>query len=290
MATEPKKLRGILKKPNVSLARRLDAAPASGRSQEDAQDIAIHHATILQQRKDLEFQIFEAINQLLEFPLVRSPEHSASEPAPSDATQFTGLVRLFQPGDYDDLVEERNIAGLCGYGLCARPRRVFEGAGAYKLMNVGRRDFNIARTADLEKWCSEACARRALYIKVQLSETAAWERVGIPDLKIDLLEEKPDSNSAGDGELARDVARLKLEEERTRAKKAASLALERGDVGENLPAPGRSFDIPIREKNVTSPVTEPLSESGKLSEGHLMVEGHKTKHGNERDKLSGNGE
>ncbi len=77
-------------------------------------------------------------------------------------------------------VAERNTCGRCGYALCERPHAKQPGTGAWKLVNVGRRDFAIAPRAELERWCSPACARRAMYVRVQLTETAAWSAPASP--------------------------------------------------------------------------------------------------------------
>jgi len=269
-AAPKKPLKGILKKPAASRS-----APPS-ELEGDAREIALKHAAIIQDRKDFEAAITESIIRLTELPILRDPPYSSSNPAPSDTAEFKSLVRIFQPTDYDDLIEERNTCGLCGYSLCGNPRKTFAGNGTWKLLNVGRKDFSIVQKKEIEKWCSQDCARRALYIKVQLNETAAWERAGIPDIEIDLLEEQP-AEITPESQLARELGKLKLQEERKVAQESAALALERGDTGE---APKRSLvDIDIVENRAPMPPVAPTLESTKASEDatHLMLEGYQSK-------------
>lgn len=305
-------LKGILKKggggPKNAAVGTVATHSRRQRTEEDNAEIAGKHAAILQQRRDLEAAIFLDIDRLSAFPLERTPPHTAARPAPSDAAAFRQLVRTFQPGDYDDLIEERNTCGLCGYALCANPRKTYAGRGAWKLVHAG-----IAPKGELERWCSSACARRALYIKVQLNETAAWERVGIPDITVELLEEdgggdgdgdNNNNNSSGtapsaalttpEAQLAQDLARLKLHEERRLAKSQAALALERGDTSAALSATDPELaaaqsrvqptvapvHVNIFEKPITSAPTEPSLAAGSSSDdAHMLLEGHRIRFG-----------
>ncbi|KAG6013074.1 hypothetical protein E4U43_007497 [Claviceps pusilla] len=245
------------------------------RSESDAREIAIAHAKLLQHRKDLEGEILDSLILLSEYPLHRGPAHSASHPAPSDVSGFKTHVRLFQPSDYDDLVEERNVNELCGYTLCAKPRRKVGGGGEWKLTGRG----NIVKRKDLEQWCSAACAKRALFVKVQLNETAAWERAGIPDIQIDLLEEDRSVESEAD-RLARAVHDLKLDEQRQAAQDAETLALERGDrpVGSksNNNNIASKVKVVLREKDTKAPKPpEDISTRSASDDAHLLIDGYK---------------
>uniref|UniRef100_L2GDQ3 protein-serine/threonine phosphatase n=1 Tax=Colletotrichum fructicola (strain Nara gc5) TaxID=1213859 RepID=L2GDQ3_COLFN len=241
MATDARPLKGILKKP---------AAPPE-QPRPDPREIAIQHARIIHQRKELELQILESLALLSEYPTVRgSPRHSSANPAPRDVADFKANVRLFQPSDYDDLIEERN----------------------WKLVNVGRSDFDIVNRRESEKWCSKDCQRRALYVKVQLNETAAWERAGIPDIEIELLgEEKPAEDPAA--KAARDLANLRLEEGRRAGDQTATLALERGEVKKEA-TPGKQMTLAIRERETKPPVEEGAFTVGP-DDAHMLVEGHR---------------
>ncbi|CAK7222524.1 hypothetical protein SBRCBS47491_004893 [Sporothrix bragantina] len=313
-------LKGILKKSSAQAPASDDGADDEGRvatrpathsrrlrTEEENAEIARKHAAIVQQRRELELVIFQNIEKLTDLPEVKGPGITAANPAPEDVTTFTNLVRIFQPGDYDDLIEERNTCDSCGYALCPKQRRKFAGGGTWKLVNTGRKDFGIVAKGELEKWCSAECARRALYIKVQLNETAAWERVGIPDIQIELMEEEGDKGkkkaedpeAAAEAQLAQDLARLKLGEERRLAQNANALALERGDAstGQVLdpeadngqpyrivpPMPTALVDVNIVEKKVMMAPTAPTldtNEGTDLAGGdksHMVVEGHKIK-------------
>ena len=246
----------------------------------EAEQIARQHARIIQDRKELETQIFDNINELTEYPLVRSESYSSANPAPSDVAGFKSLIRLFQPSDYDDLIEERNTCGLCGYALCAKPRVTYKGGGVWKLVNTGTKDFNIVERKELEKWCSQKCAKRALYIKVQLNETAAWERAGIPDIEIELLDEESSAAAKSEPErLAAEMGRLNLEQERKTAQDSASLALERGDTAKKQPR--KPVGVTIREKKVTSQAEPPSLEDSAAASN--IVEGYQAKFGAPKD-------
>ncbi|KAG6040934.1 hypothetical protein E4U41_006586 [Claviceps citrina] len=236
------------------------------RSETDAREIAIAHAKLLQHRKDLESEILDSLVLLSEYPLARGPISSASNPAPSDVSGFKTHVRLFQPSDYDDLIEERNVNELCGYALCPKPRRKVGGGGKWKLTASG----DIVRREDIEQWCSAACAKRALFVKVQLIETAAWERAGIPDIQIDLLGEGRSVESEVD-KTARELDGLKLEGQRQAAQDAEALALERGEHGVGRNA--EKVKVVLKEKETKVP--SPQDISGRFDDDHLLIDGYK---------------
>ncbi|ROT41788.1 hypothetical protein SODALDRAFT_241351, partial [Sodiomyces alkalinus F11] len=235
-----------------------------------AKEIALQHARILQYRKDLERQILESVILLSEYPLQKGAEYSASNPADSDVADFKRHVRLFQPGDYDDLIEERNANLLCGYTLCPHPKPPPSKGGPWKLINVGKANFDIVDRRESERWCSDDCKRRALYVKLQLNETAAWERAGLPDIKIELLGE--------DGSIehvSREAAPRR--DDMQEAENSAALALERGDVG-TASIVTSIQQLTIQEKDVDAPPSILDSDSREHDTGdfaHLMVEGYK---------------
>lgn len=247
--------------------------PAHTSSQEDRnREIALYHANLIQQRKDIELEILLSTEELIDFPLVRSSSYSASNPSPSDTQTFKRLLEPFQPSNYDELIQERNINEHCGYTLCPRPRLKDGKGGEYRLVGASgkAKDFKIMRREDLEKWCSQDCAKRALYVRVQLSETPAWERGSAFSAQIDLLDE-PKSEAE---QAAASLEKLSLSHE---AKKqgAADLAMERGDRG--LAAERGKVDVTIQEKDVQRTAEPPSMEgdlSGRLDNMHLTVEGH----------------
>ncbi|KAF7559822.1 hypothetical protein G7046_g4329 [Stylonectria norvegica] len=253
MAANAKQLvlpKGILKKPSTA--------------QKD-KEIAIEHAKIIQRRKELEEEILDSLVLLSEYPVANSSPSSAENPAPTDVSDFKKHVRLFQPTDYDDLIEERNVNGRCGYTLCAKPKRRMGAGGEWKILGNG----DIVKRKDFEKWCSQACARRAMYVKVQLNETGAWERAGIPDIQIELLDEDKSAETEAD-RVARQLSELKLEDQRQTARDTAALALERG---QSITA--KLAKITLKEKDVEAP--KPATTPEHYDDDHLIVEGHKTK-------------
>lgn len=233
------------------------------RPPEDAKQIALHHARLLQHRKDLEAEILDSLILLSEYPLERDAKYTAADPSPSDTTGFKTHVRLFQPSDYDDLIVERNVNELCGYTLCGKPRKKTGPGGEWKLTASG----DIVKRKELEKWCSQMCARRALYVKVQLNETAAWERAGIPDIHIDLLDEQEEAAD----DATRKLAELQLEERRKGQRDQAALAMERGEQPNPLRKP---LEIRLKEKDTKQP--EDMATSSGAND-HLVVEGHKVR-------------
>ncbi|KAI0458742.1 Rtr1/RPAP2 family-domain-containing protein [Xylaria acuta] len=240
----------------------------------DPREVAIKHARIIHSRREIEDQISDSMIELSKFPVNRDAPYDASNPAPADAESFRNLVRLYQPGDYDDLIEERNANGLCGYTLCPNPRSCVSTGGIFKLVNFGRKDFNIVPSRELEKWCSQKCAKRAMYVKVQLNETAAWERAGIPSIQVELFEEEqtPAVGSSTD-QLAQDVDSMKIEALKKTAQNARDLALERGDTTESGKRSKCSIKLTIREKPVKAPAAPSLGPDG---QGHLITEGYRT--------------
>jgi hypothetical protein len=272
-ATTPK---SILKKPSY---------PATTASKADRdREVALYHANLIQQRKDIELNILLSTEILIDYPLASSP-YNASNPSPSDAQNFKTLLRPFQPADYDALILERNINEHCGYSLCPN-QRVKDGAeGRYRL--VGKqgkaKDFKVVEKEELEKWCSEACARRALYVRVQLSERPAWEREVATSVNIDLLDEPKSEEDL----MADEIGKMDLggSEGEDMKQKTADLALERGDRG--FAAKNGPVDVKILEKDVQPPQPPSLDAddlNGRLDTMHLTLEGHKSSFGSQRQR------
>ncbi|KAK4125898.1 hypothetical protein N657DRAFT_568402 [Parathielavia appendiculata] len=234
-------------------------------------------------------ETFELLSQL---PRAPCPPHDASNPSPADASLVLTSLRDFQPSEYLDLIEERNCLGKCGYALCPRPRRTHEGG-----FKISTRSGNIARTTDLNKWCSDACALRALYLKVQL-DNPTYERIssggsGAPGgrlvVKLELREEKgdgsrksrtsavaaavPRGSQEDRDQLAQAMAKLEIDKHTQARKDASALAGERGDPGGSVAGLSR-VDVTIKESAVDGPV-EPPSNLAKGAE--YMVEGYRPK-------------
>ncbi|KAG4428597.1 hypothetical protein IFR05_015921 [Cadophora sp. M221] len=301
MAT-PKQIKSILKKyppqPSSSTTPSPSPAPFTTPSsqpppktfEDRTREIALYHAHLLQQRKDIELEILLSTETLIDYPLSRPPSHDATNPSPSDASTFKALLAPFTTSDYDALIEERNINEHCGYTLCPDARLKERGGGMYRLLGMSgkAKDFRVVRKEELEKWCSEACARRALYVRVQLSESPAWERgASMLGSRIDLLDEPKtieDTVMEGIERLDLDADRGDEERER-RGRDERDLALERGDRG--MGAKGGLVDVKVLERDVKRKVEPPsLGEeelSGKLE--HLALEGYTSKFGYQRKKL-----
>ncbi|KAI5783907.1 Rtr1/RPAP2 family-domain-containing protein [Peziza echinospora] len=139
---------------------------------EEAREIALYHANIIQTQKDFEFSILNSIELLLDFP---TTANHASKPSESDIFEFKKNIQHFRPSDYDDLIEERNIISKCGYALCPEANRRQPTKARFRVLDKGKR---IVETKQLERFCGEDCARRGLWIRVQLSEEAPWQRIG----------------------------------------------------------------------------------------------------------------
>jgi RNA polymerase II-associated protein 2 len=269
MATT-KPLKSILKKSDV---------PLSQPTKEDHdREIALYHANLIQQRKDIELEILLSTERLIDFPLQRN--FPAADPAPSDIALFKALLQPFQPSDYDCLIEERNINEHCGYTLCSKPRAKDGRKGTYRIIGkTGKaKDFKVVPKEELEKWCSEDCAKRAMYVKVQLSERPAWERAG-SSRQIELLDERKTEAEMREAQLAEDLRNLNL----GNAQQGANLAFERGDRG--VAAMDGLVDVSIREKEIIGFVEAPSlgrdDLNGRFAEMHLSLEGYIPKHGRE---------
>lgn len=246
----------------------------------------MYHANLLQERKDTEMSILMAMEELIEYPLIRSSIYGASNPSATDARGFKQLLRDFQPNDYDALIVERNINRHCGYVLCPRANLKDDRGGLYRLIGMSgkARDFKILDREETEKWCSEACAKRAMYVRVQLSETAAWDRGNVHGPKLSLLDE-PMSDEEG---IALGIEGMDLDDEESNKSKAAeSLALERGDKKQSARAGHTGLmNVTIQEnkteKRPEPPSLEHTDLSGRLDSLHLNMEGHTTSFGSQR--------
>lgn len=203
-------------------------------SREDRnRETAIYHANLLQQRKDAQHLIFESLETLLDFP-----SSSASDPAKPlerDAVVVKDLLRSFQPSDYDSLVKERNIDRKCGYVLCSRANRLQDTSAKYRILqtkNNGTYSLKFVEREELERWCSDECGKRALYIRVQLSDEPAWSRAAGSAGDVSLLDEgnQNEQRVDVDGELTQKVRNLDIGDGEGRLSAALKdLAIERGD-------------------------------------------------------------
>ncbi|KAJ0421783.1 Rtr1/RPAP2 family-domain-containing protein [Aspergillus carlsbadensis] len=266
--------------------------------------IALHHAHRIQAQKDAQDLILDRILELVTLPF--SPSADPASPSAEDTHKFKSALVPFQPADYDNLIKERNIEGLCGYGLCPREhRKEYSREGAFRITWGARgsgpggrgREMNIVPREQYEMWCSDACAERAMYIRVQLAAEPVWERRS-DDLRgkeLLLLEEgrssekgksavrdpasvkevlgqldklhmdtTPEPNAVAD-----DISRLTVQDDNAHSRE---LAMERGD-GNPAFQSGR-VDVQIQEKSsswktVTAPQLRPGDEKGGSIEGYV---------------------
>lgn len=152
--------------------------------------IALQHAQMIQARKDVETLVLEALEEFLDFPTAE--DASPASPSDQDLTRFQSLIQPFQASDYEELFVERNLVEKCGYVFCPRKPLREPHRGPVRLVPSLEKGGGLAITdaKHAEMWCSRDCAKRALYIKVQLSETAAWERIGGPKKPIEILDKR----------------------------------------------------------------------------------------------------
>ena len=236
-------------------------------------EIALYHAHLIQQRKDLELEILTSIETLIDFPTCSPPTYTSSSPSHEDAKAFKRHLLTFQPSDYDSLIEERNIDKKCGYTLCPNPKPKDNG-GIWRVLNkTGKaKDFRILPKEEVEKWCSDECAKRALYVRVQLDECPAWERSRLGG-EVQLLDEP----RTVEGEMMEGVQNLSIESRDVdeEIRKTNDLALERGEKGATI-----KVDVDVKEKQVNRPAEPPSLEvtkmSGQLENLHLAIEGYKS--------------
>ncbi|KAI9842799.1 MAG: hypothetical protein M1837_006902 [Sclerophora amabilis] len=276
-------LKSILKKPRHS--ELLETQPLTGRTRDEGHlETALYHARLIQQRKDTELKILNATEKLLDFPTSGSadPDH----PSDSDATLFKDLLKPFQPSDYESLIEERNIDGKCGYALCPRPQDRQDTKARMRILSSRKNEtFRIVPTRKLEQWCSDSCARRGLYVKVQLSEEPAWVRASMNQGKSIVLLDEMESTSSQDAgsqnitQLSKRMISLGLSEN---AEERTAVSFGYGEdttakVDNHLASVNNSMDFPILEKDIQDAQRLPPSSTvdgiGEVT--HCLVEGYR---------------
>ena len=238
---------------------------------------ALYHANLIQAQKEVEAQVLLSTETLLDLP--SSPTAAdPSHPSLQDAALVRNSLRIFQPADYDALIEERNINKTCGYILCLRQNRVEPTPAKLRILydkGKGSEALRVVEKAFLEKWCSDDCGRRALYIKVQLTEEPAWLRSAESSGDIVLLDESGNA----DVQLLEGMKNLNVvAKEQDVAAQMKALALERGDDN----APSRSFglaDLDVKEK-MDSRGETPAAPNGVAGDEltSKLIEGYRPKH------------
>ncbi|KAL2036522.1 hypothetical protein N7G274_010752 [Stereocaulon virgatum] len=269
----------ILKKPSISITA---ISPPPVRSREGRNiETALYHAQLLQQRKDVEALILASTESLLDLPT--SSTADPAHPSSADSILVRNSLRPFRPSDYDSLIEERNINKRCGYVLCPRPNSLQNTIAKYRILNgQGKRNdaLRFVERQTLERWCSDDCGKRALHIKVQLSEEPAWTRTAT-DGAVVLLEDKHVIQRGADGkaDLIEQMKILDIDPDGVQlAAQLKALAIERGDGI----APSRSCGLTethIRERiKIDGPVLplEPPIVDGRTHKLHGAIEGHQS--------------
>lgn len=249
--------------------------------------VALHHANILEERKRVEADVLDAIIMLLDFPSTSPGD--AKRPSASDAQRFAAAVSAFQPADYDALIEERNLCDKCGYALCGKPKKKARSTARKQFVDTDR-GVEIVDRKVLEVWCSNDCAKRALYVKVQLKEEPAWLRQGGFGGPIELMVDNAEEHATvpplrlehEEHEKHDDQAVLLQEEDDLAAAWAAQeealadLALERGEPpGQPTKATNALVkDNILEHASSTEPPKPPVLVACGTAETTMAIEGH----------------
>lgn len=275
--------KSILKKTGPPMTER-DGRPVNQRHL----DVALHHATILEQRKAVEAQVLDAILTLMEYP--SSPDADPKRPSAADARAFEDAVAAFQPADYDALIEERNIADKCGYALCPKPKMRARSTAKKQFVDTDR-GVEIVDRKVLEVWCSDDCAKRALYVKVQLNEEPAWLRAGGHGDKIELMvdnaQELRTTLPVRTKQAAPAPVKTEDEDDMDAAwaahdSAAAELALERGEKPGAASKANSSLvqDTITEHESSNAPPQPPTLPAGST----MAIEGHIPRHNRPKDE------
>lgn len=262
MATTKTPGKSILKQPSKSTqaatSQAADDEAAKAEAEAAAQkkrhfDIAIKHALLIDHQRKTQDQVLNHIELLLDFP-------QSSQPTTQDAVQFLQLVAIFQPSNFDELVEERRIDRKCGYPLCVNePRGLhLKDSETWKLKK-GAAD-----------WCSNECMRKGFYIKAQLGEVPAWERV--PGQQPPVVLHEDDRHLTLAPVLEADKA--KSQHIKQRVAERTELAKERGEQATSLRPDQVMVDF-IVEKTPTA--TQPPTETKVKFASSTAIEGYEPK-------------
>lgn len=265
--------KSILKKPAASE----EATPSAAKTRDDRnREIALYHANLIQAQKDVEAEIFASLEVLIDFPT--DPQSTSVHPAEKDIAEFKKRIHPFTPSDYDELIEERRIDNKCGYVFCSNAPKKTAGGGKFKI--VGKQkggEFKVLDRAKSECWCSTDCAKRALYIKVQLIEEPAWSRrggTGGPQLEI--ITGNPESEDFSRGKTGKEQPVHGSIEDALR-----DLELERGDKSKPARALGMIANTLVEKDTVKAP-SAPQREEDDEAGGLGSIEGYAPKTGSSK--------
>ena len=260
MATKKTPGRSILKQPTKTPHQAQPAADDAAKAEAEAAaqkkrhfDIAIKHALLIDHQRKTQDQVLSHIEILLDFP-------PSSRPTTQDAVQFLKLVAIFQPSNFDELVEERRIDRKCGYPLCANePRGLHLKASETWKLKKGAAD-----------WCSNDCMRKGFYIKAQLGEVPAWERV--PGQQPPVVLHEDDRHLTPAPTIEADHA--KAQHIKQRVMERSELAMERGEQAASLRPDQVMVDF-IVEK--TPAAMQPPSQTKVKFASSTAIEGYEPK-------------
>ena len=243
---------------------------------------ALHHARLIQDQKDLQNKILDTIIEFVDLP--SSPTADPGRPSPADVSSVKQGFPPFQQRDYDDLITERNISDKCGYVLCPRPNKKENTTATDRIIwsKKNGSDLKIVPRAELERWCSQACAERAIFLKAQLNESPAWV-TGVKKDAILLLDEvqadrSPPSSTASSSAQAQSSTSARQEPSRSivdgirqlairdgmsaddeeMLRKIQQLALERGKAIRGGAKPDQ--DVTLVEKKTKGIARPPVAE------------------------------
>ncbi|KAG9580152.1 hypothetical protein KCU86_g12308, partial [Aureobasidium melanogenum] len=266
MSTSQPQPKSILKKTSSHTSSSLDTTPSLPpntnlkiRPKSDAErkrlETAIQHAHLIQEQKAILAKNLDYIEELSDYP-------ASSSASASETSAFLEYMISFQPSDYDALIEERHVNGRCGYTLCANaPRKAAVKAPWQKGKGV-------------ENWCSDDCAKKALYVKAQLSETPAWERRAGDRNPLVLYggaaaAKTPTSTPAGS------QMQLPVRPKATPASNSRDLAYERGEIDKVADAKmDKVLKAEVQENSVISSVMPPTQTRFADSDVHDLIEGY----------------
>ncbi|KAL8927469.1 MAG: hypothetical protein Q9208_002274 [Pyrenodesmia sp. 3 TL-2023] len=266
-------------KPSSTVSKDTPTAPTLSQEERNRQ-VALHHAHLLQYRKDTETRNLDSTETLLEFP--SSPSASPLVPSSADLQIVKDALKTFQPSDFDALVEERNIDSRCGYMLCPRRNRSQDSCGKYRIV-TGRKDidFKVVKPKELARWCSDECGRMALYLRVQLSVEPAWTREWKDEKSLELYTEKEERKARERPDEQPNLSILvtgpdsRGEDMQARMR---DLAVERGDKN-NVDRVSGKVAVNVKESKGQGPPVPPSKEDnhGGAIEGYVPTGKHISK-------------
>ncbi|KAG0461636.1 hypothetical protein HPP92_021933 [Vanilla planifolia] len=177
------------------------------------------------------------------------------------ARQHVASSSLLSRPDYEDVVIERSIAGVCGYPTCSNPLPPQRGHRAR--YRVSLRDHRVYELEETFKYCSEECLISSRTFSALLSEERVLEMV---EAKVQhvlrLFEHGNDGNegSVGEGDLVSSGLSIK-EKELTGSREVSLWEL----VGTESAIEGY---VPLRDRvGDSGPNLLPQQISGKQKEG-----------------------